>query len=229
MTMSVFVKPTSAIRPALISAALMPLLLAGCGSLTGLDASSSFSCPMTPGTACRSLSDTYDDALHGRAPDQIARAEAEEAVRAAAEAAAAERRDDRPGPAAVPGEAESAPSDGRPAETRPAGSRPPLPAARAPQRLPEVIVTIWMAPWTDDEGDFHEGERIHARAFDARWAAARRRADNAQGRRAVVQLPFSRRAPVGAESVHRAEPGPAGEGAAGLIEARRSALQGAAR
>lgn len=61
-----------------------------------------------------------------------------------------------------------------------------------PERLPEEIVTIWIAPWTDLEGDFHEGEKIHARVFDARWAAARRRAEEARGGPAVVSLPFAR-------------------------------------
>ena len=60
-----------------------------------------------------------------------------------------------------------------------------------PERLPEEIVTIWIAPWTDAEGDFHEGEKIHARVFDARWAAARRRAEEARGGHAVVSLPFA--------------------------------------
>ncbi len=68
-----------------------------------------------------------------------------------------------------------------------------------PERLPEEIVTIWIAPWTDSEGDFHEGEKIHARVFDARWAAARRRAEEARGGPAVVSLPFAREGirPVG--------------------------------
>lgn len=41
--------------------ATLPLALAlsGCGTLTGLNAENDFSCPMTPGVSCRSLSDTY--------------------------------------------------------------------------------------------------------------------------------------------------------------------------
>ena len=232
--------PAFRLRPAVRGFALtLPLLLAGCGSLTGLDASSSFSCPMTPGTACRSLSDTYDDAVHGRAPDQVARAEAEEAVRAAAEAAvrqaetaSAEVAEDPPARVTPP---ETPSPKGRPSGAAASNSAPasriPVPETRAPHRLPEVIVTIWMAPWTDDEGDFHEGERIHARAFDSRWASARRRAENTQGRRAVVQLPFARRAPAAAAEPAAAEPEPlvTGEGAARLSEARRGAFEGVRR
>lgn len=230
------------------------LTLTGCGSLTGLDAASSFSCPMTPGAACRSLSDTYDDTINARHPDQVARAEAEreaayqaqmegdaaaadairfesdledDIARAAAESSKGSQEpletQDREGnktaaatPAAAAGSfapdlsqadavkhAIENPSAGMTARSGKARSvnRVRIPDGHAPQRVPEIIVTIWIAPWTDDEGDFHEGERIHARAFDARWAAARRRADNVQGRRAVVQLPFDRRPAISAKPV----------------------------
>lgn len=229
------------------------LTLTGCGSLTGLDAASSFSCPMTPGAACRSLSDTYEDTINARHPDQVARAEAEreasfkaqmEGDAAAADAIRFESdlEDDiarvaaessrKPGetkdtegyktagsaPAAssAPGLSQADavkhaienPSAGMTARSGKARSvnRVRIPDGHAPQRVPEIIVTIWIAPWTDDEGDFHEGERIHARAFDARWAAARRRADNVQGRRAVVQLPFDRRPAISAKPVTSGAP-----------------------
>lgn len=53
--------------------ATLPLALAlsGCGTLTGLNAENDFSCPMTPGVSCRSLSDTYEDSVRGRTPDRI--------------------------------------------------------------------------------------------------------------------------------------------------------------
>ena len=48
--------------------ATLPLALAlsGCGTLTGLNAENDFSCPMTPGVSCRSLSDTYEDSAFVR-------------------------------------------------------------------------------------------------------------------------------------------------------------------
>ena len=173
--------------------ATLPLALAlsGCGTLTGLNAENDFSCPMTPGVSCRSLSDTYEDSVRGRTPDRIERDKAIEA--------------------ASKGLPEIEGTNGKAADETPAGpavhtvkadaaqASVAAPAARAPERrsspkrLPEVIVTIWIAPWTDDEGDFHEGEMIHARAFDARWAAARRRAESADRGSAVVRLPFERR------------------------------------
>lgn len=52
--------------------ATLPLALAlsGCGTLTGLNAENDFSCPMTPGVSCRSLSATYEDSVRGRTPDR---------------------------------------------------------------------------------------------------------------------------------------------------------------
>ena len=225
------------------------LTLTGCGSLTGLDAASSFSCPMTPGAACRSLSDTYEDTINARHPDQVARAEASFKAQMEGDAAAADairfesdleddiarvaaessRKPDEtkdaegyktagsdPVASSAPGLSQADavkhaienPSAGMTARSDKARSvnRVRIPDGHAPQRVPEIIVTIWIAPWTDDEGDFHEGERIHARAFDARWAAARRRADNVQGRRAVVQLPFDRRPALSAKPVTSGAP-----------------------
>ena len=206
--------------------ATLPLALAlsGCGTLTGLNAENDFSCPMTPGVSCRSLSDTYEDSVRGRTPDRIER---DKAIEAATNGKAA---DETPaGPAVQTVKADAAQASVA------------APAARAPERrsspkrLPEVIVTIWIAPWTDDEGDFHEGEMIHARAFDARWAAARRRAESADRGSAVVRLPFERRrsalkhAQTSVPRVRASESDVAsslGDGSRRFIEAQKAALKG---
>ena len=153
--------------------ATLPLALAlsGCGTLTGLNAENDFSCPMTPGVSCRSLSDTYEDSVRGRTPDRIERDKAIEAASKGLpeiEGTNGKAADEMPpGPAIRTVKADAAQAS----EAAPAARAPER--RSSPKRLPEVIVTIWIAPWTDDEGDFHEGEMIHARAFDARWAAAR--------------------------------------------------------
>lgn len=46
-----------------LAALPLALALSGCGTLTGLNAENDFSCPMTPGVSCRSLSDTYEDSV----------------------------------------------------------------------------------------------------------------------------------------------------------------------
>lgn len=175
--------------------------LTGCGSLTGLDAASSFSCPMKNGTACRSLSDTYNDAVAGvEAPDETIEKQTspqDDAVRFDNDVTEVNSvQTASPEPAAAPDTlsqpAPSAPQKAAPLPQPTAAPSSVLQSARLPKRLPEVIVTIHIAPWTDDEGDFHEGETIYARASDARWASAHRRAESAKKRPAVVSLPFDR-------------------------------------
>ena len=237
------------------------VLLTGCGSLTGLNANDDFSCPMRPGVQCRSLSDTYQDSVLRRTPDQQEKDRAIEGSSLNANtpnpplASAVTTTDGAPVPAeaVVSKSTSSLATDKNPnqlpqqnaqqptVETTPLGvtkpkqkARPVLrPMSHTPARVPEVIVTIWMAPWTDDEGDFHEGEKIHARAFDARWASARRRADLADNRRAVVQLPYTaieRRAfaydaqtPTETTTV---TPQAYGHGARAFQTAKRKALEG---
>ena len=45
-------------------------LLAGCGSMSGLDASSSFSCKAAPGVTCQSISGVHQNASAGNLPFQ---------------------------------------------------------------------------------------------------------------------------------------------------------------
>ena len=234
------------------------VLLTGCGSLTGLNANDDFSCPMRPGVQCRSLSDTYQDSILRRTPDHQEKDRAIEVSSSNTPttnpplASAVSTTDGAPVPAeAVATKATAAPArDQTPnqlaqqtpqqptVETTPLGvtkpkqkARPVLrPMSHTPARVPEVIVTIWMAPWTDDEGDFHEGEKIHARAFDARWASARRRADLADNRRAVVQLPYTaiERRPLvdDAQASTDNTPQAYGQGARAFQTAKRKALEG---
>ena len=234
------------------------VLLTGCGSLTGLNANDDFSCPMRPGVQCRSLSDTYQDSVLRRTPDQQEKDRAIEGSSLNANtpnpplASAVTTTDGAPVPAeaVVSKSTSSLATDKNPnqlpqqnaqqptVETTPLGvtkpkqkARPVLrPMSHTPARVPEVIVTIWMAPWTDDEGDFHEGEKIHARAFDARWASARRRADLADNRRAVVQLPYTaiERRPLvdDAQASTDNTPQAYGQGARAFQTAKRKALEG---
>lgn len=150
------------------------VLLTGCGSLTGLNANDDFSCPMRPGVQCRSLSDTYQDSVLRRTPNQLAKDRAIEVSSLSANtpnaplASAVTTTDGVPVPAeAVATKATAAPArDQTPnqlaqqtpqqptVETTPLGvtkpkqkARPVLrPMSHTPARVPEVIVTIWMAP-----------------------------------------------------------------------------------
>lgn len=57
----------------------------------------------------------------------------------------------------------------------------------SPVRLPEEIRRVLLAPWTDDEGDLHEGHFLYLEIRRAHWLTARRPAADAP---AVTQLSF---------------------------------------
>ena len=213
---------------------------------------------MRPGVQCRSLSDTYQDSVLRRTPDHQEKDRAIEVSSLNANTpnpplgSAVTTTDGAPVPAEAvvskpmatvatdknPNQLAKHNAEQPTVETTPLGvtkpkqkARPVLrPMSHTPARVPEVIVTIWMAPWTDDEGDFHEGEKIHARAFDARWASARRRADLADNRRAVVQLPYTaiERRPLVDDAQPSTDNNPQtyGQGARAFQTAKRKALEG---
>ena len=71
-----------------------------------------------------------------------------------------------------------------------------------PVRLPEEIRRVLLAPWTDDEGDLHEGHFLYLEIRRAHWLTARRPAADAP---AVTQLSFG---PVGGAPKASAAPQP---------------------
>jgi conjugal transfer pilus assembly protein TraV len=143
-------------------------LLTGCGSLTGLDASDSFSCELKSSPSCQSLKETYQESL----------------------ISAISPTEDQALPAPETQNAKSEALSQSSSEPSVSDTERKVYPHRQPRRLAEVIVSVWIAPWTDQDGDFHEGEKIHARVRDARWAGAQRREDIAQQSKPVVLLPF---------------------------------------
>lgn len=75
----------------------------------------------------------------------------------------------------------------------PSAMLPGLEYFASPKRMPEKLVRLWIAPYTDDDGDLHDAHALYIRLEDARWATASRR--KAQGP-AVVPLPFGSGAPA---------------------------------
>lgn len=156
---------------------LLPLL-AACGSLTGLDAGSTFNCGKGQGVPCTSV-ETLSRAHAARTLPHQREEEARAPILSAAPAQNA--------PAAGPlttGEA-ALPADPI-AAVKAAQSEDPrrhYGAVRLdgkapgsfPRRIPEVILRLWIAPWTDDAGTFHTAETLYVTVKEARWAQARER------------------------------------------------------
>lgn len=71
--------------------------------------------------------------------------------------------------------------------------RSPLTAWATPERTPERLVRIFVAPWTDRDGDLHDAHYVYAAVTPPEWNTARRRRPDG---RAVVKLPFELNRPA---------------------------------
>lgn len=79
--------------------------------------------------------------------------------------------------------------------------RSPLTAWATPERTPERLVRIFVAPWTDRDGDLHDAHYVYAAVTPPEWnTAGRRRPDG----RAVVKLPFELNRPARSHRSDRA-------------------------
>lgn len=164
------------------------LLLTACGSLTGLDAGSTFNCDKGQGVPCTSV-----ETLHLRHEARTLPYQKEEEARASALATSAVLPDptvpnaptsSAAAPANVP-QSSSLPSDPIAAVKAAEASSPGRQHSavrldgkapgRFPRRIPEVILRLWIAPWTDDTGTFHTAETLYVTVKEARWAEARER------------------------------------------------------
>lgn len=156
---------------------LLPLL-AACGSLTGLDAGSTFNCGKGQGVPCTSV-ETLSRAHAARTlPHQR-----EEEARAPALSAAPTQNAPAAGPlttgeAALPADPIAAVKAAQSEDPRRHNGAVRLDGKAPgsfPRRIPEVILRLWIAPWTDDAGTFHTAETLYVTVKEARWAQARER------------------------------------------------------
>lgn len=224
-------------RAAAASAASAALLLSGCMNLTGLDASSTFSCPRSDGVPCNSLPETYEASLEEALPHQLREAERRRQKAAAPEKPAAS---ESPGAARTPGRriagtanvrSAAAPEPNKKEMPAAAPQEPPAPAApfeslaasASPGRIPEKLLRLWIAPWTDEDGDLHDASYVFVRVAEARWATAKRREPTGE---AVVPLPFGRAPRPGRDAPESSPQNPSaaalpfGAGAAGMTQAK---------
>lgn len=128
--------------PKLFAGALLALALTGCGGLSGLGGSSSYSCPMPDGSTCKSMSDAYRDTYRPSASAAASPASGD-TVSAVAPAAAS--------PAA------------KTASVTPAELGTPL--LSGPR-----VMRVLIAPWTDASNDLlMEERRVLVKLSDSQW------------------------------------------------------------
>lgn len=222
-------------------------LLSGCSTLTGLDAASTFSCPAEPGVACSSLSATYAASEAGALPYQQDNVDQTKAT-ASQETMHSHRLRSTDGYVAISFEEEAEAASGKAvekSERKAARSPSPLTESDRPQssalesaafqpqrireasleealprRMPELLLRIWVAPWTDADGDLHDAALLYARIREAQWATAARR--NADAGPALMAMPFGRHAAEAAQSGNADRPNSSRVFSSGPADASRT-------
>lgn len=157
-----------------------PLLLSGCGSLTGFsNAQTDFSCAdLTGKPSCRNISDVY-----ASAKEESEQSSADNAVVSTVaqgskpefiqpyfqynREATSQKADSEPSPEeALLLEEHKATS----AESKVSNPNFAVISPASPWRSPETIFRVWMAPFTDTEGDLHDQRYMYVKVLNAGWS-----------------------------------------------------------
>lgn len=165
---------------ALLTCLLPAVLLTGCGSLTGFsNAQTDFSCgDLTGKPSCRNISDVYaqtqkeaKDAQNLQVPAAFA-TQAEE-LKFVQPYFEPNREQATKGSASAPSPEEALLK----AERQAASAVSPITSPNfavispaSPWRSPETIFRVWMAPFTDIEGDLHDQRYMYVKVLNAGWS-----------------------------------------------------------
>lgn len=160
-----------------ITLLIATLSLTGCGSITGLDAGETFSCDVPNGVPCQSLQKAYQQTLIEESNAQLVKLNSRStAVMVPLDA-------DGKSHASSSNELQRANVSLTPVTDRDVMD-PRLRFVSStgdevlslPKRVPESVLTLFVAPWTDQDGDLHEGETVYVTVRASRWAEGGRRA-----------------------------------------------------
>lgn len=135
------------------------LLLAGCGSMSGLDASSSFSCKAPAGVSCQSISGVQSNASQGNLPFQK---EDPAKTYGAGDQRNAERKADDKAPLVPYGSVSGSNEKVSPRDMVAEHSGMPV-------RQPPLVLRVWMAPYEDDDKDLHDQSYFYTVINSGRW------------------------------------------------------------
>ncbi len=122
---------------------VVALPLAGCSSMSGYDAKSSFSCKAPDGVLCESMSGIYANVRHQNLPGQQ--------VKHASKKTKTEK---------VVTDKTARPSKG--------GTVPPM-SSGMPIRSAPRILRVWFAPWEDSDQDLHDQSYLYLLVDTGHW------------------------------------------------------------
>lgn len=137
------------IRP--IAIAAVCVTLTACGSITGLDGTSSYACKAPAGVKCDSVSGTYYNALQNNLPSQ--------------------RKSSTQAPGGIPAPANPSRQDAQ-LVTSASGTAPSRTAAAyqpTPLRAAPRVMRLWIKPWEDADRDLNGESVVYVQVDDGRW------------------------------------------------------------
>ena len=147
---------------AVVTALAASVLATGCGSITGLDGQSSYSCKAPDGVKCDSVSGNYYNAIQNNLPSQR---------RAPTSSGGAEP------PPALPARQAGALSGSTVSVSNPAPSTAartsatvePTPHHAAPLRASPRVMRLWIKPWEDADRDLNGEAMVYVQVDNGRW------------------------------------------------------------
>lgn len=162
----------------LLISAFSALMLSGCGSLTGFsNAQTDFSCAdLTGKPSCRNISDIYSQTKEesdGAAQTNFISSQVSQSNPLGSffgsdqnkNSSGAADKNLSPEEALLREEQEAAASESSVANADFAVISP-----ASPWRKPETIFRVWMAPFTDTQGDLHDQRYMYVKVLNAGWS-----------------------------------------------------------
>lgn len=135
----------------LLKISVLPLVLTGCGSITGLEnAQSDFACSVEMPAQCASMTQVHEGLLRTDKRKKVQPNDEEESK-----------------PKRISGEI----TERIVLKLDKEGSLKEKPVSpMQPRRQREEILTVWIAPFVDEAGDLHDEQRIHVTVKAASWS-----------------------------------------------------------
>lgn len=152
--------------------------LSGCANMSGLDASTSFSCKAAPGVTCQSISGVHQNASQGALPFQTRGDANVNANGSDQEKSNSEQTEqaEKPRYGASKDSGKVSPRD--------------MPAASSgmPVRQPPLVLRVWMAPYESDTGDLHDQSFFYTMVHSGKWMIEANRSNIASQYRPIYPL-----------------------------------------
>ena len=145
-------------------AASASMVLAGCGSLSGLDSADKFSCAAPDGVTCMSISGIYANAKANNLPSQNAGRSVGTVEQPSGKSSGTTRQKNDM-------DYFSPPNNISTGSTVPKNSPASFAAPNfgSPLRTPERILRVWLAPFEDTQGDLHDQKYVYVQVHKGQW------------------------------------------------------------